>query len=427
MTGFFYDNDVLTCDGISIDEIINETGTPCYVYSQQKLISNFKNIQSQLSDVDYLICYALKANGNVNLLKTLSDHHCGADVVSGGELMLALKAGIPPEKIVYAGVGKTDEEIQLAIEQDIYSINAESIEEIKIIHEIAQRMQKKVRIAIRVNPDIEVHSHPHIVTGVNETKFGVESDRIGEAFKLAASLPGLKVEGIHCHLGSMIDEIEPFRKCAQFLGDWVQSLRENGINLKNIDLGGGLGVDYAGIVKHPSLKPVDKQPPTPTDLFDAVLPILKPLNVKVVFEPGRYVIADAGALITRVILNKSAQSRKFTVVDAGMNDLIRPSLYDAYHQIVPVKLSGHHNEKISVVGPICETGDYFALDREMPHIRRGELLALMAAGAYGYSLSSNYNGRPRAAEVMVEGQGFRIIRKRETIDQLWQGVTGLDK
>jgi len=423
MSTFKNIDDELFCEGVSLSEIAGEVGTPCYIYSRERLESNFRSIKDPLYSSDHLICYAVKANGNLNIIKILAEFGCGADVVSGGELELAIRARIPPHKIVFAGVGKTDREIQKAIHQKILSINVESFEEIKIVDNIARKMGEEAHVAIRINPDVHIESHPHIVTGIKEAKFGIELERAEEAFHLAAQLPGLQVNGIHCHIGSMIMEKAPFLEAAGILADLVKVLKKSGINLRNVDIGGGLGIDYSNIVPgetegdHEGRKAFK-----PESLFKSILPLFEDLNVKILFEPGRYLVADTAALVTRVLLTKETKEKKFVIVDAGMNDLIRPSLYDSYHQIVRVTSENNDIETANIVGPICETGDYFALDRQLPRVGRGDLLAVMAAGAYGYALSSNYNGRLRLPEVLVDGESYRLIRNREKLEDLWREV-----
>lgn len=423
MSTFTYRETELFCEGIPIAKIAEDVGTPFYVYSRKRLESNLESAEGALSSVDHLVCYAMKANGNLNLLRILAEKGCGADVVSSGEMTLALKAGIPPDRIVFAGVGKTDTEIEQAVGQNILSINVESLEELEIIARISRKMKKRARVAVRVTPDIDAKTHHYIATGLREGKFGIELGRAEEAFQRAVSFPELQVEGVHCHIGSMIMEVEPFVEAAGSLSRLVQILKTSGIFLRNIDIGGGLGVDYSRIVDDGLLRVNDNpKVPTPEALFSKVLPVFSDLNMKVLFEPGRYLVADTAALITQVVLIKEGGERKFIIVDAGMNDLIRPSLYDAYHQIVPVRKGNTDVETVCIVGPLCETGDFFARDRLFPQVKRGDQLAVMAAGAYGYVLSSNYNGRPRLPEVLVEEDSYRLIREREKVEDLWRGI-----
>jgi len=423
MQTFKYIREALFCEEVPITKIADRVGTPCFVYSRKKLETNLTSIADALSGTNHLICYALKANGNLNIIKILADRGVGADVVSGGELELALRAGIPPHKIVYAGVGKTDEEIERAIHEKILSLHIESFEEIRIIDKIAGSVGEKARVAIRINPDIPIESHPHIVTGIKNTKFGIELERAEEAFHLAASCPNLRVNGIHCHLGSMIMNKKPYMEAAVIFAELIQILKGSGLDIQFVDIGGGLGVDYFKIVDDKIQETHrHEQALDPESLFSSLIPVFKELDVKIIFEPGRYLVADSAALVTRVILSKAMKEKKFIIVDAGMNDLIRPTLYDSYHQIVSVHRDSRNTETVGVVGPICETGDYFAQDRLLPCVSRGDLLAVMAAGAYGHALSSNYNGRLRLPEVLVEGDEFRLIRKRQVLDDLWRDV-----
>ena len=393
------------------------------MYSRKRLESNIQSVKAPLNGIDHLICYALKANANLNLLKILAQKGCGADVVSGGELQLALKAGFPPEKIVFAGVGKTDEEIEQAIRLGIRSINVESYVELDVVNRIARRLGQMAGVAIRVNPEVAISSHHYIQTGVKESKFGIDIDRAEEAFQAAANLPGIQVKGIHCHIGSMITDVEPFVMAVKLMIDLVRRLETQGIMLQNIDIGGGLGIDYTRIVDDGlQNKSNEGKGLLPKDLFHHILPLFGGLNVKIIFEPGRYLVADTAALVTCVTLTKRTKQNKFVVVDAGMNDLIRPSLYDSYHQIVAVNPDDRDAETVDVVGPICESGDFFALNRPLSRVKRGDLLAVMGAGAYGYTLSSNYNGRLRPPEILVEGDTYRLIRVREKVEDLWKGI-----
>jgi diaminopimelate decarboxylase len=423
MGAYQYKDRILSCDGVPLEDIAARVGTPFYVYSRPKVESNLAEIQNALAGRDHLVCYSLKANSNPSLLRFLAAKGCGADVVSGGELETALKLGIPPERIVFAGVGKTDPEIESAVRAGILSINAESADELRIVDGIARGMGRVARVSIRVNPVVDAKTHPYIATGLRESKFGVPIHQAVEAFALAKELKGLETVGVHCHIGSMILETAPYIEAMRSLSDLLPRLALAGVVLKHVDIGGGLGLDYTQVVPEPDQP---KKELSPSHLFKALEPLLAAWKLRILFEPGRYIVADAGALVTRVVLTKETGPRKFVVVDAGMNDLIRPCLYSAYHQIVEVHRRGAPLEKVSVVGPICESGDFFAHDRMLPRVERGDLLAVMAAGAYGYSLSSNYNSRLRAPEILIENGSFRIIREREKTEMLWRG-TELDK
>ncbi len=423
MKPFHYRDGELFCEKVSISKIARETGTPFYLYSQKQFERNFQKIEDALDRTDHLICYALKANANPALLRILARMDCGAEVVSGGELQLAVKSGINPERIVFSGVGKTNKEIEDAIGNGILAINIESIEELKIVSQLAEKLDRKARIAIRVNPDIDVKTHPYIATGLRESKFGIDSAHTSDAFQLASSLPGIELKGIHCHIGSMITEIDPFLKTTQSLVKTIENLRTAGISLSHIDIGGGVGIDYTQIVDA-DLKTKSDKPEafSPKELFSAILPVIQQTGLKLLFEPGRLLVGDTAALITRVLFKKKSNVKNFTIVDAGMSDLIRPALYDAYHQVVTVKHLSGTKEKASIVGPICESGDFLARDRILPKVKRGDLLAITGTGAYGFVLSSNYNGRPKPPEILVEGRSHRIIRKRENSATLWKGT-----
>jgi diaminopimelate decarboxylase len=421
VTNFSYKENELYCEEVPLREIVEEFGTPLYVYSKNQILDNYRAVNAAFGEVSHLICYALKANSNLQLLKLLAQEEAGAEVVSRGELFLALKAGFSSEKIMYAGVGKREDEIEYAIKKSIASLNVESEEELRIASEIAQRLNLEASVSIRVNPNVEAETHPYILTGSKSNKFGIDQSRVLAAYRLAKELPNLRIVGIHAHIGSQIPTTEPFVQCANTLATLVQDLKAAGIDLANIDIGGGVGVDYHQAVTH-DLLPTDSNgnppPPTAADVVKAILPILQPSRCTIVFEPGRSIVADAGMLLTKVLYTKQGGEKKFIIVDAGINDLIRPSLYDAYHQIVPLRLRGAQTETVDVVGPICETGDFFALDRTLPTVVRGDFLGIATAGAYGFSESSNYNGRLRPAEILVNGEKCRVIRERETLDDL---------
>jgi diaminopimelate decarboxylase len=421
VTNFSYKENELYCEEVPLREIVEEFGTPLYVYSKNQILDNYRAVNAAFGEVSHLICYALKANSNLQLLKLLAQEEAGAEVVSRGELFLALKAGFSSEKIMYAGVGKREDEIEYAIKKSIASLNVESEEELRIASEISQRLNLEASVSIRVNPNVEAETHPYILTGSKSNKFGIDQSRVLAAYRLAKELPNLRIVGIHAHIGSQIPTTEPFVQCANTLATLVQDLKAAGIDLANIDIGGGVGVDYHRAVTH-DLLPTDSNgnppPPTAAEVVKAILPILQPSRCTIVFEPGRSIVADAGMLLTKVLYTKQGGEKKFIIVDAGINDLIRPSLYDAYHQIVPLRLRGAQTETVDVVGPICETGDFFALDRTLPTVVRGDFLGIATAGAYGFSESSNYNGRLRPAEILVNGEKCRVIRERETLDDL---------
>jgi diaminopimelate decarboxylase len=421
MKHILYKESVLYCEEISVQEIAEEYGTPLYVYSKNQIVENFRAFNRLLAMPGNQVCYALKANANGSILRLLADEGAGADVVSGGELYLALAAGFAPDKIVFAGAGKREDEIEYAINQDIFSFNVESVAELQTVSRLALRAGKKARISLRINPDIDAQSHPYITTGLQSTKFGIEGSKALEVYRYARTLPSLELIGIHTHIGSQITKIEPFTTTANLIAGIVEKLREAGIHLTHIDFGGGLGVSYHEAVVHEALpreNSADDGVPTPSEFLEAVLPILQPTGCSIWIEPGRVIVADAGLLVTRVISVKENSSKKFIIVDSGMNDLLRPSFYNAYHQVVPLSVNTYEHEQVDVVGPLCENSDFFARERLLPKVKAGEYLAILTTGAYGFALSSNYNGRPRPAEILVNGDRLRVIRPRQTWEEL---------
>jgi len=407
---FQYRNHVLYGDDVDIREVAEEIGTPFYLYSYRTLLRHCTHLHRAFGDTPHLTCYSMKANGNLAILSLLAREGIGVDIVSGGELYRALKAGFPPDRIVYAGVGKTDAEIRYALEEGILAFNVESLPELEVMDKIAGQMGKTAPVGLRINPDVDAKTHPHISTGLKESKFGISSARALESFKRASEMPHLRVIGIDAHIGSQITTVAPFVESAEKLSLIVASLRREGIALQYMDIGGGLGIPYH-----------EEEPPEPSEWVEAVLPAVKSSGLKVIFEPGRALVGNAGILVVRVLYVKEAEHKTFVIVDGGMNDLIRPSLYSAYHEIWPVARTDGERIVADVVGPICEPTDFFAKDREMPRPKRGDLLAVMSAGAYGFSMSSNYNARPRAAEVMARNDQFTVIRERECYEDLIRG------
>ncbi len=422
MTHFHYKENILHCEDSPVQEIAEEFGTPLYLYSKQQLLDNFRSIDGAFAGIDHVTCYALKANSNHSLLKLLAEEGAGADAVSSGEIHLALKAEFDPMKITFAGVGKRDDEIEYALKKNIFSFNVESQQELDVLNAIAGRLGTKARIALRINPDIDASTHPYISTGLKTNKFGIDISYAMIAFKYASSLPHLLVDGIHTHIGSQILKLEPFIQTAQTVVNLVKELKSIGIEIHHIDFGGGFGVTYKNALKHPLLPTEEtigvEEAPSNETFMSNVLPILKTSGCKLVIEPGRSIIANTGILVTKVLYMKDNGVKKFVIVDAGMNDLLRPSLYNAYHQIVPLAVQQRETDKVDVVGPVCETGDFFARDRELTNVERGEYLAVLTAGAYGIVNASHYNARLRPAEVLVNGEKVRVIRERETFDDL---------
>ncbi len=408
MHDFVYKNSELYAEDVPIRKIVDVVGTPLYIYSHRTLIRHFRAYQNAFNGYPHIICFALKANPNSSILRVLAKEGSGADVVSGGELYIALRAGIPAKKIVYAGVGKTEEEIIYALRSRILMFNVESSDELRAINGIAGKLGVKAPIALRVNPDIDSETHPYISTGLKRHKFGIPIEQALEHYKLASRLPNIKILGIHKHIGSQITKVAPFVDALKRVLAFANELKSSGIKIEYLDIGGGLGIPYDN----------DELPPHPKELTKALLPHLKRYNFTLIVEPGRSIAGNAGILVTQVLYLKKGFDREFIIVDAGMNDLLRPSIYDAYHNIVLVMKKNRPKIFADIVGPICESGDFLAKDRRITRPLQGELLAVMGAGAYGFSMSSNYNARPRIGEVLVKGKEFFIIRERETYKDL---------
>jgi diaminopimelate decarboxylase len=411
MHDFKYNKSELYAEDVPVRKIAEKVGTPFYVYSHKTLIRHLSAYMEAFDSQQHTICFALKANPNGAVLRLLAKHGCGADVVSGGELYLARKAGIPSRKIVYAGVGKTETEIIQALKARILMFNIESSDEMMAIDRIAGSLKVKAPIALRVNPDIDPKTHPYISTGLRESKFGIPIEEALENYKLARELPNLKILGIHKHIGSQITTIQPFVDALKKVILLAQTLKSNGINIKHLDMGGGLGIPY----KY-------EHPPRPRELSKAILPLLEGTNFNLILEPGRSIAGNAGIFVSKVLYLKKHPEKEFVIVDGGMNDLLRPTLYNAFHSVLPVKKNNRKKVLSDIVGPICESGDFLAKDRELNRLLQGDLLAIMSSGAYGFSMSSNYNSRPRVAEVLVKGKEFFLIRERETHKDLDKGT-----
>lgn len=406
MDYFSYENGTMYCEGVSLEQIASEIGTPFYVYSAKSFSDSFNAFKSAFEGREKIICFAVKSCPNIGILSLLGSLGAGADIVSGGELDRALKAGINPQKIVYAGVGKTRQEICEALNAGILMFNAESAQELDVLNDEAKKAGKRARIAIRVNPDVDPKTHPYISTGLKKNKFGISIETAREQFRYAAGLSNLDVKGVHCHIGSQLTDVSPFADAAKIMVSLIKDLRADGIDIKYLDMGGGLGITYK-----------DETAPKHEDYAKAILDAVGGLDVTLIFEPGRNLSGNSGVLVTGVLYTKDNGTKHFKVVDAAMNDLARPSLYDAYHSILPVRETAE-TVTCDVVGPICETGDFLAKDRTTADVPVGGLFAVMSAGAYGMSMASNYNSRPRAAEVLVSGGNYYIIRRRETYADL---------
>ena len=407
MHHFQYRENELFCEDVPLLRIAEEAGTPCYVYSLATLTHHFKVFDGAFDGVPHLTCFSAKANSNVAILKLFGGLGGGVDIVSGGELYRARKAGIVPEKIVYSGVGKTVEEIDYALREDILMFNIESTQELEAIDARAGALGRRARVALRVNPDIDPSTHPYISTGMKKNKFGIAIENAVKTYEQARKLENLEISGVACHIGSQLTDLAPFVDALRLLRALIQRLEESNIHIKRLDLGGGLGIVYD-----------QESPPQPQEYARAILSELDGMDCTLIFEPGRVIVGNAGVLLSRVLYTKHTRVKNFVIADAAMNDLIRPSLYGSYHHIQPVVKRKREMQIVDVVGPICESGDFLARDRGLPMMKPGEWLAVMSAGAYGFTMSSNYNSRPRAAEVLVSGDQYFIIRKRETWEDL---------
>ena len=400
----------LWCEGVRTVDIAKKTGTPVYIYSHRTLAEHYLKMDEAFSATEHLICYSLKANSSMAIVGSLAKLGAGADIVSGGELYRALRAGIPAGKIVYAGVGKTPEEIEAALRKGVAMFNIESMPEAEAINRIAGKLRKKVNVAFRVNPDVDANTHHYITTGKKENKFGININLALNLFiKAHRKLNNLNVTGVHIHIGSQITKIEAYVRALLKISALIKKLRGAGLDITSLNIGGGLGIIYS-----------NESPATPAEFAEKILPVIHPLGVSLIMEPGRFIVGNAGILLTKVTYVKNGESKNFVIVDAGMNDLIRPSLYDAYHNIIPAQPASG-KMKADIVGPICESGDFFGKNRLVPILREGQYLAVMSAGAYGFSMASNYNSRRKPAEVLVKGNKFFVVRKRETYEDLTRG------
>ena len=406
---YYYGEDGLRCEDVALSKVAESVGTPTYVYSYDALEKAYRELEEAFSGLDHMICYAVKANSNLSVLRALASFGAGADIVSGGELYRAMKAGFDPKKVVFAGVGKTEDELMAGFGERILLFNVESASELEHIERLAMRHGKRARVALRVNPDVDPETHAHVSTGHGASKFGIPVDEALALAERVLEYRCIDLIGIHQHIGSQITKLAPYAESVEKSAQLVDELKNRGFDIKYFNVGGGLGIRYK-----------DEEAPSPKDLVDAVRPTLEATGTKILCEMGRYISGNAGVLLTRVIYRKRSGGKNFIVADAGMNDLLRPSLYDAYHEVRPVN-GGAATAPADLVGPVCESGDYLARDRDLPDAAEGDLLALTSAGAYGFSMASNYNSRPRPAEVLVKGDRWAVVREREHLADLVKG------
>lgn len=413
---FSYKNGEFYVEDVPVSEIADQVGTPCYVYSYKFIEDTYNEYKEAFSEIEPVICYSAKANSNLSILKVFSSLDCGFDIVSVGELKKVLTIGADPKKIVFSGVGKTRDEIIAAIEAEILFFNVESVDELEFINEIAISIEKKARISLRVNPNINPKTHPYISTGFKKSKFGIEINKAFEVYKDCVNKQGLQVVGIDAHIGSQIFEITPFIDSLIKLIELADRLLNEGLNIQYIDIGGGLGIKYEN----------EEQPLSKTKFANAIIKELNGKPYKIVLEPGRSLIGNGGIMLTRVLYNKIGTEKKFIIIDAAMNDLIRPAFYDSYHEIVTAKQNNSNKDIFDIVGPICESGDFLAKDRQFPSVSKDDLLVVKSAGAYGFVMSCNYNSRPRVAEVFVKGDKYFTIKQRESFEDLIKGEEVVD-
>jgi len=423
MHGFHYRGNKLYCEGMAIDSLAKKYGTPLYVYSQGTLTDHFQKLDRALAPLDHLVCYAMKSNSNLAILRVLANLGSGFDIVSGGELQRVIAAGGDPRKCIFAGVGKKEEEIAFALRQGVYSFNAESEPELQRINRVAARLKKVAPVAVRVNPNVEAHTHAKITTGTYENKFGIAFEKVEGVYARAGKLKNLRLRGFQMHIGSQITTVNPFEEAVSKVLPLVMRLKEKH-GLEFFSIGGGLGIVYnPALASGPAQwwkSSKAKNILTPQKYADRLVPLLKPLGLRILMEPGRFISGNAGVLVTKVEFVKQTGRKNFLIVDAAMNDLIRPAFYEAYHEIVPLTHRNGGLIKSDVVGPICESGDFFAKDRPLPKLGEGDYLALLSAGAYGFVMASTYNTRALAAEVLVKGNKAAVVRERRPIKEIWQ-------
>lgn len=409
---FTYRNDEMYCEDVPLREIVDAVGTPAYVYSLAQLRDAFRSFDQAFAAIRHLVCFSVKANSNLAVLRAFVNEGSGFDIVSGGELFRVLKAGADPAKVVFSGVGKTREEMEYALRSGILMFNVESEQEMEALNEVAGSIGVTAPVSFRINPDVDPQTHPYISTGMKKSKFGIAIDPAAEAYRRAIALPNLEVVGVDCHIGSQLTSTSPFADAAERVRAFIEVLQGEGADIRYVDLGGGLGIRYD-----------DEEPPDPADYAKALMEGVRGLDVTLVLEPGRSMVGNAGILLTRVLYLKRTEAKNFVVVDGAMNDLIRPSLYGAFQGLRPVDRREAEPMTADVVGPICESGDFLAQDRDIQPPEPGDLMAVMSAGAYGFTMASNYNTRPRAAEVLVDGKEFAVVRERETLEGLVAGET----
>lgn len=424
MHSFHYENGSLHCEGVNLDSLADEHGTPLYVYSQATILDHYRRLSAGMDELDCQICYATKANSNLAVLNLLAREGAGFDIVSGGELFRIEKAGGDPGKCTFAGVGKTRAEIELGLEKGIYSFNAESEAEVAFISKVATEMGKVAPIALRVNPNVDAKTHKYISTGKSENKFGIDFAVIREAYERAAALPNIQIRGLQMHIGSQLTSVNPFVEAVEKVAPLVQELKEK-YQVEFFSIGGGIGIVYEDSLASGTdhwWGGQEEKPLTIEEYASQLVPLLKPLGLKIILEPGRFMVGNAGVLVTEVLYEKRGSAKTFQIIDAAMNDLIRPALYEGHHDIAPVKEpSSDVTEEVDIVGPVCESGDFFAQNRALPPLEEGDRIALLSAGAYGFVMASNYNSRPMPAEILVDGDTAHVIRARQSFDDLIQG------
>ncbi|MEC8658061.1 MAG: diaminopimelate decarboxylase [Verrucomicrobiota bacterium] len=428
MHDFDYQNGKLFCEGVALNELASTYGTPLYVYSQNTIKDNFNRLSSALSDLDHHIAFAVKSNSNLSVLKLLKNIGADFDIVSGGELFRVLKAGGTADQCTFAGVGKTREEIEYSLEQGIYSFNVESEAELRFINEIAKERDSIAPVAVRVNPNVDAKTHKYISTGKSENKFGIDFEFIEDLYSKASSeFKNIKLRGLQMHIGSQLTQVKPFLEAVEKVSPLVTNLK-NTYGIEFFSIGGGIGIVYeealaSGKKEWWDEKDPDNKPLTVEEYAEKLVPILSPLKIKILLEPGRFMVGNAGALITKVLYKKIGTAKNFAIVDAGMGDLIRPALYQGHHEIVPLNNESEQTQVVDIVGPICESGDFFAQNRELPLLQEGDHIALLSAGAYGFVMASNYNSRAFPAEIMVLGNTHQVVRKRQNYEDLIMGET----